>query len=746
MYRNRDSNSCTYQSFSSKHSITQRAETNSVNYSKNTNKGQLIPSTKRYSRYSLLQFNQVLSCNHLYRRHQILSTDDTANSANSADMSLSLNVSREPSSLTKMATEEDEGNQQVSNSDKDSPSQPSWLSTYASAQLKEAPKLSFPDIYEGPASFGKLLEIRWFHSSTLRRSVSSNQGKSTGEVLNTSSDRTGDRNSAMIKHTMPFLRRSLSYIQIAQLNNILHEKINSNSGQKRKQQNISWKQKNVSIAETSTTTTTNTNNNTKKCAFISPLHQDDTVQKKKLKVTSSNNIIPLTSSLPPSSTRANGSSSSTTTTLSSSIAKTTKSKTTTKITTSNSTFTNHYDLLQSIFQHRVQQFNPKLSSFYDAESLTLIRSPTTTAATTITATTTELSPKQDQHSPRKKFQQVKQYFSLLLFSKTNKKKKTFNGKMRKVSHGKHYHGKHHSYKQAKNRGGGIESSFGKSFPPYRPFENGKWNEPIMNKKSFELYAEKRLGIQMTKNFLQNFSSSEQNDNDKQNVCKNDNNDDDDDTDIDDNAKRKNDRHERTMLKQIQLSWNELSYSEELYWTQEEAWDLERYIHEKDIFETTKKQGKGGGGGSSGVPFSLGSKWNSNQHNNIFHDDTELCKGGIINNQSTVGNVLYYFVYYKNDTMQIQQEHRFDRRCPFCHFHAGSNRGVLVHCHTTHGDDLSFDGGIDENNNVSDHPYIQMLVTKLEFSSPYIFVNHFVNLVSCHHTKQQMERNAKSFKT
>jgi len=62
-----------------------------------------------------------------------------------------------------------------------------------------------------------------------------------------------------------------------------------------------------------------------------------------------------------------------------------------------------------------------------------------------------------------------------------------------------------------------------------------------------------------------------------------------------------------------------------------------------------------------------------------------------------GNVFYHFVYYSGRQMQVQREWRNDRRCPFCSFHAGSNKGILIHCKTTHGDSLVFDGGIDEDN-------------------------------------------------
>jgi len=48
-----------------------------------------------------------------------------------------------------------------------------------------------------------------------------------------------------------------------------------------------------------------------------------------------------------------------------------------------------------------------------------------------------------------------------------------------------------------------------------------------------------------------------------------------------------------------------------------------------------------------------------------------------------------------DEIRVQVEERLDRRCPFCFFNAVTDAGILKHCNSTHGCELTFEGGRDE---------------------------------------------------
>lgn len=338
------------------------------------------------------------------------------------------------------------------------------------------------------------------------------------------------------------------------------------------------------------------------------------------------------------------------------------------------------DLSQSIFSYRVKQFNTKFSKYatdrITRHTITETINMTKQVEDKETVDDSTLKEKQQQHSFKNNDQQSIQ-----------KRKKV------KYQLSKHVH---------------KASSFDKSFPPYRPYEKGIWNLPLPNKDAFGLYCERQVGKEWISKLLDHMrpsGSSNELDaiqsistSNNGNICSS-------SSLSNNNNNSKMHRQERILLKRMKRQWEKLKLVEKLYWTQEEAWDKARYDHEKFIYDSVKEQGIDVWKDCNSPPnYDLRKRRTRDRggdddgNNNII--DEVYMEHGMNNFKKTYRDMYYHYVYYEKNELCVQREWRNDRRCPFCSFDCQSNKGVLIHCKTVHGDTLTFDGGIDEENSVS----------------------------------------------
>jgi len=504
-----------------------------ISTARNRNTGNIL--TKGFTQQSLQKFSQILS-----KHAQPKGTNIMPSSCTSSSLSTSASASISTPFL--------------SSSISSSNSNDLFL-------LSSTAFLSFEQIYEAPAALGKQLEMRWFHQ-TNETGPSNGNGK-------ISKSRSGHHG---IKHSMPFLRRSLSFIQM------IHQ------------------------------------SNTKK--------KDQDTEKR-------HNM--LNKILGHGNDNGHG---------------------------HDSTNLNHIndDILSSVFNYSVRVYNPHLAA-----------NPTT-------------------RSTRSTANQI---------SKVGSSTTKARAKKRKLDDA--HDGVIRATKRKIHEDVRKVSVFGKMFPPYRPFEKGEWVVPELMKNDFELYCERQLGKELTAKILSNKTGKNTANNRRKVMAPDESGSSQEVTDsvtgtitaveggneAGVNTATK-DRQERTMLRKIEESWQTMTTAEKMYWTQEAMFDKQRYLHEKRIYDNAKE----------GIEIDcsvIKCKVNAELRgkNNTAHGRQGF---------RTTGNVFYYYLYYdEHNEMGYQKEWRADLRCPFCFFNAGSDKGLLIHCRTTHGEDLDFTGGVDEHN-------------------------------------------------
>ncbi len=642
------------------------------------------------------------------------STAETTTKSITSLPSAIVSVSASAAANTNENRNENRNNNSSNGSKKKKSNFPSLSRPLSSRRFSSQPSqpLSFQEIYETPASLGKQLEIRWFHSDIIAEIMKQQQqqqkqkqkqqqhkAKGTFDADENGEDNEGDNSHGkheqkilMKQHTMPFLRRSFSFIQIS---NILSTHKNSNANV-----DSSSKMKIISC--------TNRKMNIKKKEYH-PIHDilhQSSSSSSDHACNQDNNSDDDSSNKETSNCNNNM----------------TKAKKRKKLSVEA-----EMELSKSIFRYRIRQFNPKLS--HNATDRTTRKKKKAKYNEYSTFSSSPSTPTTNNSS-----------------SSSNNKSSTTYKKIKKAI-------------KQKIRA----STYGKTFPPYRPYEKGVWNAPVVNKNAFELYCERQMGRELTAKYLEYMAARKkeredwnERDEEGEDTQGNDNNRNDGsdyykggDEMSQTTIKNGNERQERIIFRKIKEKWENLSNSgEKLYWTQEEAWDKERYLHEKCIYDTAREQGVDAvaecsneiGGSFNGITGFFINGLDSYDKTNDVSDT--------INNRLNSGNVFYHFVYYNGDELEIQKEWRNDRRCPFCSFHAGSNKGILTHCKTTHGDSLTFDGGIDEGNNVSFSLFCRIIFIDVKnhhaISHPdppvslfFRFFFFVVNLVSCYDQKYSL---------
>ena len=129
------------------------------------------------------------------------------------------------------------------------------------------------------------------------------------------------------------------------------------------------------------------------------------------------------------------------------------------------------------------------------------------------------------------------------------------------------------------------------------------------------------------------------------------------------------------LKEIR---SKLGQSELMYWKQEEAWDKQRYIREKNIYDQARQCGsasevaeltllRAANGCASAAAAAVATPDKAKSGRFAMSKEADTNSG--INKSSKV--FYHYFYFGKHDTLEVQVEMRQDRRCPLCFFNAVS---------------------------------------------------------------------------